>query len=175
LVVQEKQGEEGLMKLFCIKKGKHSSGFHFGLTFTKKIAFKAMFDKSCLYNLKSIDNYDINKLFGFSTTHYHHRQSARVGWRCLDGENIQIVTYSYKDGLFHREQVLGTVKPGEEFLCSIEDVEDYYIYRFTKGNEDVVVKDEKMPDWFLFHYLLWPYFGGNNPAPHDMKLYLKRV
>lgn len=164
------------MTKYTIKKGNHSaSGLHFGVTFSNKIKYECMFDKSCLYDLKSGDNYDINKLFGFSTTWHHQKQSARVGWRCIDGQTIQIVTYTYNDGKFDGEKILGTVFPGEKFICSIEDKEDYYLYRFQKDIYSITQKDTKKPDKFLFNYLLYPYVGGNNSVIHNMTLFLKKL
>lgn len=169
------------MKLFKIKKDKHSAkGFHFNFTFKKNVAFKCKFDKSCLYYFDDIDKFDINKLCGFSTTWFHHKQSGRIGWRCIDGKKIEIVTYSYNDGT--REQtetdILGTVLPDQEFYVSIEDNEDMYTYTFENMSvKDSFVKavDKKQKDWFFFHYLLFPYFGGNKTAPHDMTLYVERL
>jgi len=159
---------------YNIKKGKHSSGFHFGITFKKKITFECMFDNSCLYgDLGDNDNYDINKLYGFATTWYHLLQSGRVGWRCLDGKNIELLTYSYNDGKRENKEtdILGTVKPNEWFSCTIEDLEYAYEYTFKKSSwtKKIVVKaDAKKKDWFIFHYKLYFYFGGNKPSPHDM-------
>ena len=171
------------MKQYIIKKGKHkASGFHFGLTFKKSIKFQAKFHESCLYNLGNNDNYDINKLYGFSTTIFHHKQSARIGWRCIDGENIEILTYSYNDS--NRDltdsEILGDVKPNELFQCEITDNEDHYLYKFYKIKNDkfeIVSSaiDKKQKDWFLFHYILYFYFGGNNTAPHDMKAWIKKI
>ena len=163
------------MKGYLIRKGKHSSGFHLGLTLRNSIGFIAQFDDTCLYNIEGVDKYDINKLFGFSTTWFHHRQSARVGWRCLDGKNIQLVTYSYNKGVREPNEmdVLGVVAPNEKFVCKIVDTESTYVYTFEKldGLSQVkVVEDKKASDWFIFHYYLYPYFGGNNPAPHDMRI-----
>jgi hypothetical protein len=169
------------MKTYELKKGSHSaSGLHIGITFKKKIEFRCKFDDSCLYGeLGNGDEYDINKLFGFSTTWWHHKQSGRVGWRCIDGETIQILTYSYNKGKrdIKEHDILGVVKPGELFYCTIEDTEKEYVYTFKKGfDEEVVTKtDAKQKDWFFFHYLLFPYFGGNKPAPHNMKIHLEKL
>jgi hypothetical protein len=168
------------VKKFLIPKGKHyPKGFHFGFTFKRKIEFEAMFDKSCLYHFGDVDDYDINKLFGMSTTWFHHRQSARIGWRCVNGREIEILTYSYNKGerKIEEHDILGTVLPGEKFTCIIEDQETDYVFRFKK-EDDISwtnAHDAKHPDWFIFHYFLWPYFGGNKTAPHDMIIYLNRI
>ena len=170
------------VKTYHIKKGKHfAGGLHFGFTFKKSVKFRASFAESCLYDLKTVDNYDINKLFGFSTTWFHHKQSARVGWRCLDGEHIQLLTYSYNDSkrAIEEADLLGEVVPNQWFTCEIIDLEDSYEYRFSYEFDTekrfITGRDKKQSDWFLFHYLLFPYFGGNCTAPQDMKIYLERL
>lgn len=170
------------IKTYYIEKGKHSAkGLHFGLTFKNEIKFRACFDKSCLYDLESNDNYDINKLFGFSTTWFHHKQSARVGWRCLNGEKIQLVTYSYNKSQrsITESDILGEISPNEWFECEIIDIEHSYVFKlkigFGDGKRIITAKDIKEKDWFLFHYLLFPYFGGNQPAPHDMKIFIEKI
>jgi len=169
------------MKKYLIKKNKHNpKGLHLDITFKKSIKFICSFDESCLYDLGDNDNYDVNKLYGFSTTWFHHIQSGRVGWRCIDSKKIQIVTYSYNDGVRSLDDidVLGEVYPNEEFVCSITDEEDAYTYTFEKLNDPnshIVAKDKKRKDWFLFHYLLYPYFGGNRTATHDMIINLRRI
>jgi hypothetical protein len=166
------------MKKFLIKKGSHSSsGFHFGFTFKDRISFEAKFDESCLYTIDDNDKYDVNKLFGFSTTIFHHKQSARLGWRCLDGSNIQLLTYSYNDSKRDLKDldVICEVKPDQLFFAEIIDLEDKYEYRVFLDTDDFIIKhDKKKKDWMPFHYFLFPYFGGNKTAPHDMKIFIER-
>lgn len=88
------------MKKYIIKANKHFSklfGFlpHFGFTFYNTISREGKFDQNCLYDISTDDKWDINKLFGFSTSYSHMTQSARVGWRCTDNENIELVTYCH--------------------------------------------------------------------------------
>lgn len=167
------------MKAYTIKKGEHSSQwFRTGITFKNYIAFDCYFEDSCLYNLDTVDKYDINKLYGFSTTYNHHNQSARVGWRCLDGQSIELLTYTYNNGVrvVGSEEVLGVVRPNERFCCTITDVETEYVYTFenSKG-ERKEIRDPKQPDKVWFKYLLKFYFGGNKTTPHDMTAWIGRV
>lgn len=169
------------MKKYKIKKGRHStSGLHFGITFNKTVKYRCSFDRSCIYKFDDVDKFDINKLCGFSTTMFHHKQSGRIGWRCLDNESIEILTYTYNDGVREGNEtdVLGVVKPNQEFEVSITDNEEFYMYTFKdlSGNsKSTKFFDRKQKDWFLFHYLLFPFFGGNKTAPHDMIINLKRL
>ncbi len=165
------------MRLYTIRKNTHSSKFlgflpHFGFTFKKNIEKNIIFDNSCLYDLKDIDNWDANKLFGVSTSWNHMIQSARIGWRCLDNENIEILTFVHENHHFLEAQVLGSVKPGEKFNAKIT-VEDYkFIFNFKKGDIQNLIEISKKEKSWKFKYKLYFYFGGNEPAPHNMKVYL---
>jgi len=162
------------MKEYIIKEGNHSSGIHFGVTFKNSIEFTAMFDASCQYEFaeNDIDIYDVNKLFGYSTSWFHHIQSARIGWRCIDGTMFEILTYSYNGGKRSEPMVIGIVGPDQPFTCTINDVGDFFLYTFkAQGDKSVyVMKDAKSKNWFPFKYYLYPYFGGNKVAPHRMHI-----
>ena len=161
------------MATYTIKAGNHYSGFHFGLTFANHVGFTCTFDESCLYHLGNTDDYDINKLYGFSTTYNHHHQSARIGWRSLDGKRIEVLTYSYKDSVRDTNDcVLGVVLPGQSFHCTITDTEQTYEYTVTLDGATTTASNPKSPDKVWFKYLLYPFFGGNEPAPHTMKMTL---
>lgn len=165
------------MNKFTIKANTHYSWgwHHLGFTFKNKIAFRAKFSNSCLYDLRNVNNYDINKLFGFSTSIWHHNQSARVGWRRHDNNSIEVVTYSYYNHVRVPETILGIVKPEQEFTCTIEDTESHYVYTYNEGDTFKKVEDHKLRDKVWFKYLLWPFFGGDQTAPHHMILYIERI
>jgi len=164
-------------KIYTIKKGKHSSGFHLGITFSKTLRFSAMFLDSCLYPIKDNDDYDINKLFGFSTSYFHHKNSARIGWRCNDKNQIELFAYAYVNGK-RFTTYLGVVDVNSDFECTIIDTEKEYLFNVEVSDivdNDIIKKEynatiNKKKDWFFFHYLLYPYFGGNKTAPHTMKI-----
>lgn len=165
---------------FKIKAGDHYAGFHFGITRSNVIKFSCTFDANCLYKLENDednDQEDINKLYGFSTSWNHHIQSARFGWRCVDGENIQLLTYTYRNGVrtIGSEDLLGTVKPGETFYGSIEDTETHYVYHCTTSAGNVVIKEPKDADKVWFKYYLGFYFGGDRVAPHEMTIKLTKM
>lgn len=171
------------MKKYTIKKGKNFSklfGFipHFGLTTKNKHNFKIKFETNCLYYFNNIDDWDINKLCGISTSYSHHVQSARIGWRCRDGENIEILAYCYNNkeriGGTSIDYVLGVVKPGELFECSIVVEKNKFILNMKMKNYFKEFSLDKDDNSWCVKYFLYPYFGGNNPAPHNMNIWLKR-
>ena len=58
-----------------------------------------MFTDSCMFDLHDEDQWDVNKLFGFSIGHHHNNSSFRFGWRpLLNNMTIEIVAYEYHDG-----------------------------------------------------------------------------
>jgi hypothetical protein len=163
------------MKEYIIKKGKHSSGFHIiRPTFKKAVMFNAMFDPSCLYEFPETDEdiMDINKLFGISTHWFHHTQSARIGWRCINGRTFQILTYTYNNKQRSTPVVLGEVEPDQLFTCSILDLGHFFLYSFKAQGDNAIfiTKDRKDKLFFPIAYYLYPYFGGNEPAPHQMHI-----
>lgn len=142
-------------------------GFSFGSTFK----YKVKFHQNCLYTIEGVDLWDINKLVGFSSSYSHHVQSCRVGWRCLDQENIQLVTYCYDDKIRLPEIIITQVKTGEEFTLTLKNSQQYWIFIFYQENKDpiVILVPKKKSGW-CFKYKLFPYFGGNQKSPHAMEI-----
>ena len=68
------------------------------------------------------------------------------------------------------EEPLATVKPLERFCGTITAEPTKY----TVEVNDAAVGYEKGTDWLPFRYVLHPFFGGGEPAPHKMNVYLKR-
>lgn len=166
------------MKKYTIRKNYHSSklfGFlpHFGFTYKDTIKFECKFDSSCLYDLGDIDNWDTNKLFGVSTSYNHMIQSARFGWRCVDKENIEVMAFVHDEHFFLEPMVLGSVKPNELFEGKIVVKDLSFTFLFNKGNKPNVVLIPKKTKGWDFKYKLFPFFGGNEKAPHNMKLWIK--
>jgi hypothetical protein len=145
-----------------------------GITFNHVIKYKIRFNENCLYTLDGSDIWDINKLVGFSTSYSHHIQSCRVGWRCLDNENIQLVTYCYDGGKRLPETILSSVKPNEDFTITLKNSLDHWTFIFYQEGKCRKVHNEpkKTNGWWL-KYLLFPYFGGNQKSPHKMTISIK--
>jgi len=135
---------------------------------------RVYFYPNCKYQLS--ENYDqVNKLFGFSEG-FHHWNSARIGWRCTDGELIELVAYAYIDGV---RVIKPMIKCNTEswVFCSIQNKNSKYVFKaLTPNNQSITVSIDKnkkisIYSFFkLFIYRLFPYFGGKIPAPHKMDL-----
>jgi hypothetical protein len=170
------------IKTFVIKKGNHFSwrtikflGMsidipHIGFTDSNLISFLGCFDKSCLYQLKGLDSLDISKLNVVSLSLNHMGNSARLGWRCVDGKNIELVSYIHDKSIVLPEQVLLTVKPDVWFSCKMIIKKDRIIYNMRSNDETSVVSVmiKNIPS--KIKYILYPYFGGNNSAMQDMSI-----
>ena len=159
-------------EVFTIPEGAHSSIFRNEPFTGIGINVTAIFDESAMYMLDvTSDQADINKLVGFSDCHQDHQnESARIGWRWYEDE-LQILAYTYREGQLHFE-LMGSVPINQEIDLQIRIDGDTYQYSGT-GLTSVTM--DRTPNCETGeNYWLWPYFGGDQPAPHVVTIKLKR-
>jgi hypothetical protein len=162
--------------IFTIEKGKHSSDqwVHKLLNWKgKAFHYLVCFEDNCQYDIGMPDQLDVNKLIGFSLSSNHHDNSVRFGWRS-HGDNIVIYSYSYTQGSRIVKEI-GSVKLGEEFVVYLRQEGKDFVYGFHTQNAKPREFRLKMPDNVRPTYMLWPYFGGNQTAPHRMKISLSQL
>jgi hypothetical protein len=134
--------------------------------------FVVRFDSSAVYKtVASSNQVDINKLFGFSDNNaQHHQYSARIGWRWSNNA-LRLFAYVYNDGVVSYKE-LSTVAIGAEINCSIKVSGNNYV--FTVGD-----KVDTMPRTSTTEqavgYKLYPYFGGDEMAPHAISIWIKEI
>jgi len=172
------------MRKIKIRKGKHYPGiipFNFPLPVwikkdsTKTRQFEFLFDDTCLYNLYDEDQWDVNKLFGFSIGHHHNKSSFRFGWRAiLEGNLIEIVAYEYHDGFRHKTMPICKVPLNQwnKFTLTYDNTmgrTTYEVNNVTFQNEFSLVDDHGLG------YTLGVYFGGNEKAPQDVILRKRKL
>jgi hypothetical protein len=155
--------------VYRIEKGQHDSGNRVDVTTRETVAYEVQFTESCLYEIPSDDSLDVNKLFGLSDASSHSNHSARFGWRAK-GNQIEIMTYVRRSGNIVTRPI-GIVSPGQTACYTINILPDYYLFRF----ESTIDTIRRTSQFNGMRYHLWPYFGGNNPAPHTMEIYMKRM
>jgi len=157
---------------YKIKKNNHYSYNIPRLFISKeitKVNVEIKFTDSCLYSYKNHDSFDINKLYGWSEG-YHKNNSFRIGWRGT-GNMIEVFAFMHENGKILYSK-LG------DFLPNI-----YYSFEMEVTNEVFKLSyfDQKV---FIFRkssrkcklgYVLFPYFGGNNKAPHDIHLEITKL
>jgi len=157
--------------LFEIPEGGHSSSSC--LEWTKKdiVSFSVCFDSTAIYEcVDPVNQYDVNKLFGVSDGGLHIRNSARVGWRWLDG-NLELLAFTHLNGQFHFEKIRN-VEIGKEYQCEIS-LGESYLFSCAGGGEVKSVEMERWEPATGSRYYLWPYFGGDEKAPHDIFIKIK--
>ncbi len=160
-------------EVYTIEKGKHHSTRKISSLQTDGIHFIARFDESAIYETKTSENqYDINKLLGFSDVNSHHQDnSARFGWRWAEG-SLQIFSYAYLNGE-RVSEYLGDVPLNQdiEFLLLMTD--DSYVFSVNGGEEVSINRKVKRSKGLA--YMLYPYFGGDETAPHDINIRIKML
>lgn len=137
-----------------------------------EMKWAVIFDSSAIYTSGSaVNQYDINKLYGFSDNRLgHHQYSARIGWRFSDGA-LRLFAYVYNAGVSESMEI-ATVPINEPVLCSISVGKGRYV--FTIG--EVVVEMPRLSQTEKAEgYRLYPYFGGDEVAPHDIRIQIRNV
>jgi len=140
--------------------------------------FIAKFDSTAIYPAVIDDYnhaYDINKLWGFSEGWNNHYNSARIGWRWLNGQ-LQLFAYVYVKGKLLRDTIsydppfIKSVAIGAEINCSISISSNSYVFTV----DGVVLKTERGSSTSKYNgYQQFPYFGGQLTAPHMVSIYIK--
>lgn len=135
-----------------------------------KLSFKVKFDSTAIYTTARTENQsDINKLFGFSDNNaMHHQYSARFGWRWSD-DALHLFAYVYNNEMMSFKE-LGSVAIGAVNDCSITVSGDQYIFNLN-GRETSMPRASTTPQ--AAGYRLYPYFGGDEPAPHDISIWIE--
>lgn len=141
----------------------------------QRLAYKVKFDTSCVYNIGIQDQGDVNKLFGIGYFPHHHKNSMRFGWRyVIDLDAIELLAYYYVDGERNFKHI-AFVPINHECICILDILEEGHILSVFDDNRrlgEFITSDPAGND---VGYLLRPYFGGNQKAPHDICLTMKRI
>jgi len=157
---------------FTILKGNHFCDKTAVASFADSLLhFKAKFDSTAIYQAVNPDNqYDINKLYGFSEGTNHHQNSARIGWS-WNKNKLRLYAYVYCNSLRIFKEIT-SVEIGEEIRCSIQVRHHQYIFRVNNASQAL----ERGPSAPLAEgYWLFPYFGGDEVAPHQIIIYLMNL
>ena len=131
--------------------------------------FKVQFDSSAIYtSVDPVNQYDINKLYGFTEGQDPHLNSARIGWAFNDGK-LRLYAYAYNNQQ-RLSQEIGTVNIGETINCAIKLDSLNYIFNV---NEKQVKLRRAQAGVTAQGYRLFPYFGGDEVAPHPIRIMIK--
>jgi hypothetical protein len=130
------------------------------------------FDSTAIYQTALAENQnDINKLYGFSDNNTdHHQYSARFGWR-WSSNALRLFAYVYNEGTVTSKE-LTTVAIGAEVNCSIQVTSTSYLFTIN-GLTERLPRMATTPKGQ--GYQLYPYFGGDETAPHDINIWIKNL
>lgn len=164
--------------IFRIPRGRHRARpFRFGFWWRRNsFAWVVKFDDSCWYELQGPDQLDTNKLIGIGYLPGHHIDSARFGWRYdIAKGQVEILAYCYVKG----QRIIQSVcfcEVGKEYVLQLKILSNsYYLAAHQRG------RASSIGSTFVNHYhhkrfkyRLGVFFGGNQVAPHDISIELKR-
>ena len=138
---------------------------------TSEMKFMVKFDSSAIYQTELPENqYAINKLWGFSEGTNNHFNSARIGWSWTENA-LRLYGYAYVSGQMHYQEIT-SVSIGAEISCSIKPGEETYL--FTANGVSVSLPRGTSGSQ-VSGYQQYPYFGGNETAPHLITILIKSL
>ncbi|OKL41445.1 hypothetical protein [Pontibacter flavimaris] len=156
--------------VYTIKKGAHySDKNNVRKLTTSRIRFEVTFDSTAIYtSVKPNNQADINKLYGLSDCNTsHHTNSARFGWRWYNNR-LEVLAYTYLNKKWEYK-LLGSVPLGQKVALELRMEEGNYVF-------EMLGKEVDMPracNGAAEGYQLYPYFGGDETAPHDITIRIK--
>lgn len=156
---------------YTIPQGQHyTNPRNFTPADTAALLFTVVFDSSAIYQTATANNqYDINKLYGFADNGaHHHRYSARFGWRWSD-DNLRLFAYVYNDNVLNTQE-LGTFPIGKEIRCALKVANDKYLFI---ADTHQITMPRRSSTKKAKGYLLYPFFGGDETAPHTITIRLR--
>jgi hypothetical protein len=156
---------------YVIPQGEHYAiGNAYKPVDVSEMAFTVRFDSSCIYQTKTSENQaDINKLYGFSDNGAAHQDfSARLGWRWSEGA-LRLFAYTYNRSARDSKE-LAVVPIGQDIHCAIKVAGSQYTFTVNKTTA-TMPRLSTTPTGK--GYQLYPYFGGDEAAPHEIRIWIK--
>jgi len=160
--------EDLFTRHFVVKKGEHYATPRLvEMLQSDRLIFTAKFDASAVYDLgdPALQS-NKNKLLGFADCNSrHHENSARFGWQWFNNR-LEIYAYCYVDGN-RIEAYVGTVDIDTENRYEIALTRNAYVF-YLNGEQRAQIRRSGQVCNDGVYYLLFPYFGGEIAAPHDV-------
>ena len=166
------EAKSDFTKYIIAKGNQFCNDNNYVATSYSELKFIAKFDSSAIYTTANPSNQDdINKLYGFADNNStHHNFSARFGW-CWSNNALRLFGYVYNNGI-RDSQELGTIAIGQEHNCAIKVTPTAYHF-FLNGKTDSLPRTSTAIK--AEGYKLYPYFGGDEMAPHTINIYIKEL
>lgn len=168
IVPSSEKTEEGEIE-YTISSGAHETTNPFRPMQAKKIKFSVKFDTSAKYITKDPNNQaDINKLYGMADcSSFHHVNSARFGWRWYK-DQLELHAYSYANGV-NTSTLVSAIDLDKWYTCEISLEDGKYVFQAANKK----VEHVRGCDGEGVGYQLYPYFGGDETAPHKINIKIK--
>ena len=172
LVSCSKEVDDLGFRIYTIPAGKHSSGTFLNHPDNSRISFQFMLDESAYYESEIPENqHDVNKIYGMSDFGLRHQKySIRLGWRYINNE-LQLCWLRHEQGK-HSSATIRIIEPDVIYNATI-DIKTFF-YIIVVDGDTTMVRRRPEGNWGLIRrYYLYPYFGGNEYAPHDITIKIK--
>lgn len=155
---------------YTIPAGAHYSDRNdFKFINISEMSFTVKFDSTAIYQtIDPANQADINKLYGFSEGNNHQYNSARIGWAWYAG-SLRLYGYVYNESVRHFKEIT-TINIGSEISCSIKLMGNNYLFT-VNGVTDTLPRANATAT--TTGYQLYPYFGGDETAPHDIYILIR--
>jgi hypothetical protein len=157
---------------YLIKAGGHSStNSGYKSLRTASMKFEALFDASAIYQSKLASNQaDINKLYGMADCgSLHQTNSARFGWRWYNNQ-LEILAYVYVNKVWSYK-FISAVEIGKPYTYELLLQDKQYV--FSVNGQSVTMP--RACTGTGSGYQLYPYFGGDEVAPHDVTIKIRNL
>ncbi len=163
---------------YTIKKGNHFASlrwlrwpFFFGNTMQRSV----IFNESCKYDLQNSDQQDWNKLFGFSIGFNHMRNSARFAYRWNVEKQVIEIAYFYHENGEQNFGIFTNITLNSRIILSVYKMKAGCLTQiFFRIYGDKQYTFSSQIPYKKYGYKLYPYFGGNQAAPHDIKISISK-
>ena len=175
--------------LYTIKKGaNYSDKSTLKAVKTSDMKFYAKFDATSIYkNMLPENQYDINKLWGFSEGLINSTNSCRIGWSYNDGQYggiynvgttlLRLYAYSYANSIRYSKEIC-VVPINTDLNCSIKLSGSLYtctvsfvVNGITQTFSTTITRGPLTTS--ASGYQQYPYFGGNETAPQNIYINIK--
>jgi hypothetical protein len=138
---------------------------------TSEMKFMVKFDNSAIYQTVTPENqYDINKLWGFTEGINNQYNSARIGWS-WNNDALRLYGYVYANGVRYYQEIT-PVTIGTDITCSIKLAGNTYL--FTVNGISVSLPRGPSASQ-ASGYQQYPYFGGDETAPHLVTIMIRSL
>ena len=151
------------VKQYTIRSGNHYCTPREVRMLSESLSFEFYVDDTWRYE---VDKQGINKICGISDGENHMNNSIRLGWMDNNG-TLEAYAYAYNGTGKHVAKKVCNIATGWH-TAEVGMTTDVY-YVSVDGDCQFITRNNKSD----IHMMLYPYFGGQCVAPHDINIKFK--